>query len=83
MTCPDCGGALTESAETIDCERCEFILRRETCGVPLSDADLQALLQGNAVGPVRGLKSGTGRIFSARLRLGVGGRIELHFETVR
>lgn len=80
--CPECHAALVLAPDLIECECCGFSLPREVCGVHLCDEDVQSLIEGRAIGPVRDLKSATGRTFSARIRLGPGGRIDLIFGAI-
>jgi DNA topoisomerase-3 len=82
--CPLCKqGELMETARAYGCSRyrdgCGFAVWKTVAGVRLTKAQVRALLEQGGTGPIEGFKSKSGRVFSAALRLGTDGRVEMDF----
>jgi DNA topoisomerase-3 len=86
--CPLCKqGELVETARAYGCSRfrdgCGFTVWKTVAGVGLTKAQVRELLEQGRTGPIEGFKSKSGRVFSASLRLGTEGRVEMDFDRPR
>lgn len=86
--CPLCSkGELVETARAYGCSRfrdgCAFTVWKTVAGVKLTKAQVRQLLEQGRIGPIQGFKSKSGRAFSASLRLGAEGRVEMDFDQPR
>lgn len=86
--CPLCKqGELVETARAYGCSRfregCGFTVWKTVAGVRLTKAQVRELLEQRRTGPIEGFKSKSGRAFSAYLRLGAEGRVEMDFDQPR
>ena len=70
--CPACKGETMVMGQkfALCCgQDCEFKLWRTVCGKTLSETHVKQLLDGQTVGPIKGLKSKQGRTFEKKLAL--------------
>lgn len=84
--CPLCGGKLMESKKNYLCSNykhddensCHFYIPKEICGVPLLDADVQALLQSGKTRILKGFVGKNKKKFDAALEI-KDGKIKFKF----
>ncbi len=68
--CPKCQHAgFKESYKAYECKGCELLVWKNMAGRELERAEVIALLQNGAVGPLEGFRSKLGRPFSAVIKL--------------
>jgi DNA topoisomerase-3 len=83
-TCPQCRqGAVVESPKAFGCSRyrdgCGFTIWKTVAGHVLGLEEVKALIAHGRTGPIAGFRSKAGRPFSAALRIGEEGKVQLDF----
>ncbi len=66
-TCPQCGDNVVEIRSSYRCSHCPLVIWKKIAGKTLSRAQVQRLLLGQRVGPLKGFRSKTGKKFQAAL----------------
>lgn len=82
LLCPKCKEHSLQMGErVIQCpdEACGWRQYRNVCGVVLSVANIEHLVQGGQTGVINGMKSKSGKLFSARLLLDSESRVIFSF----
>ena len=80
--CPRCGHSLFKRGSRLDCEqgaKCGFRMYTLVAGKQLTDARIEELIENSYVGPISGLKSKSGKEFSAIIKRDDIGKLSFDF----
>ena len=82
--CPLCKqGEILETSRAFGCSRyregCTFTVWKTVAGLKLTKGQVRQLVAGEQIGPLDGLQSKAGKLFSAALRLGEDGKVTFEF----
>ncbi|WP_295879289.1 type IA DNA topoisomerase [uncultured Thiohalocapsa sp.] len=85
-TCPVCkAGEIVENSKAFGCARwrngCGFTIWKTIAGHRLTEHEIAQLIEQGVTAQIDDLKSKTGKVFSARLRLDDRGKVGLDFDT--
>jgi DNA topoisomerase-3 len=77
--CPACGGQIKENYKKFQCQSCDFALWRILSGRQFEPAEIEALIQQRAIGPLQGFRSRLGKPFAAIIKLTPDLKVEFDF----
>lgn len=80
--CPICGRSLIRRGARLDCEageKCGFRMYTTIAGRTLTDARIEELIENSVTGPISGLKSKSGKEFTALIKRDDKGKISFDF----
>lgn len=85
LLCPKCKNRLLIREKTVKCpdDRCNWIQFRMVCGVQLSIADIETLINNGKTPLIKGMKSKAGKAFNAFIVLNNKGETTFEFEMAK